>query len=569
MPWGNRMRSLLVAAAACLAVAPTQVRAQEAPAAAPAAPAVEAGEPVLVVSIASVDRMIQDVNYVSGALGQAQGGGIFAMMAANFTNGLDRTRPIGVYLAAPFGERAAVLFLPTSNVKQFLKGLEPQLGPADEFDDGTLAIAAGTNVLYIRQQGDWAYASQTREALKGLPDDPLPWLQEMGEEYNLGVRVNVQAFTPEQRQMFLDQLRQGFEQAIAQQPAEQADQIRQMGESSLAQLEMMINDTELLQFGFAIEPQEHRLRVEVMATAASGTKLARMYAGRQPIPSKFASVIQPNAAAYVHGASSIGRDGIEQARASLQQLTASIGAMLENEESLSPADRQELESFFERLIEIGVETIGEGKSDGGALLTLENGQLNAVAGFFVSDGAKVAQLVKDVAAKVKDDPEAPKFTFDAGNYKDVTLHYVDAAVPEDKTEARKIFGETLRLTIGTAPDAVYLALGQQSEPKLQKLIDQAASDAGAERPLSQGKVSLLPILQFAQTVKPNEQLAAIIDKVARASDTAHVSFVTESIERGSTFELIIGEGVLRAIGAAIEAQQQARAGAEQFQPPAQ
>ncbi|WP_164103162.1 hypothetical protein [Candidatus Laterigemmans baculatus] len=560
MPWGNRIRSLLVAAVACLAVAPAQLRAQETP----AAPAVPAGEPVLVVSIASVDRMIQDVNYVSGAVGQAQGGGIFAMMAANFTNGLDRSRPIGLYLAAPFGERAAVLFLPTSNVKQFLKTLEPQLGPADEFDDGTLAIAAGTNVLYIRQQGNWAYAAQTREALQGLPNDPLPWLQDMGDDYNIGVRVNVQAFTPEQRQMFLDQLRQGFDQAIAQQPAEQADQIRQMGESSLEQLEMVINDTEILQLGFAIEPQERQLRLELLTTAAPGTKLARMYAAQQPIPSKFASVIQPDAAAYFHGAGAIGRDAIEQTRMSMQQVTGSIRAMLENEENLSAADRQELEAFFERLIEIAVETIGEGKSDGGALLTLENDRLNAVAGFFVSDGAKVAQLVKDLAAKVQDEPEAPKFTFDAGNYKDVTLHYVDAAVPEDKPEARQIFGETLRLTIGTAPDAVYLALGQQSEPMLRNLIDQAASDAGGERPLSQGKVSLLPILQFAQAVKPNDQLAAIIDKVARAGETANIRFVTESIERGSKFELTIGEGILRAIGAAIEANQQRAVG--QVQP---
>lgn len=550
---GNRMRGMLIAAAAFLATAaPTTLRAQ-----APDAGAGAPDKPVVVVSITNIDRLIQDVNYVSGAVGQAQTGGIFAMMAGNFTNGLDRTRPLGVAVTMVDGAPAPIVFLPTTDIKRFLKSLEAQLGPADELDDGTLAVAVQNNILYIRQQGDWAYGAQSQELLKGLPANPLTWLDGMGEKYDIGVRLNVQSFTPEQRQMFIDQLRQGFEQALAQQPPEQAEQVRRMGGSSLEQLELMINDTDVLQFGFAIEPQQRRLRFEMVGTAAAGTDLAKMYDAQQAIPSKFASVIRPDAAVYIHSASSIGTEGIEQAKTSLEQVSASLGVMLEDAENLSPADREELEAFLQRLIDIGVETIEEGKSDAGFLVTLDNQQFNAVGGFFVSDGGKITQLVKDLAAKLENEPNAPKFTFDASTHKGVSFHYVDIAIPEDEDETRQIFGEQLRIVLGTGPDAAYVALGQQGESMLKSLIDQAGGDAPAsDRPLGQGKIALLPILQFAHAIEPQDGLAAAIDALSRAGDTDNIDFVSQSIEHGVTMEINIGEGILRAIGAVIQAQQQ-------------
>jgi hypothetical protein len=546
MHLGNRLRSIAIAAAT-LVIAPVF-----------AGTVVRAEEPVVVVSITNLDRLTKDVNYVTSAVGQAQAGSIFGMMANTYTNGVDRTRPIGVALQMVDGVPSPLVFVPTADVKKILRTFEAQLGPADELEDGVLAIAAGANILYIKQVGTWAYVAQGPDMLDGAPEDPMPWLHTMGEDFDIGVRVNVQALTPDQREMVVGQLRQGFDQALAAQPEEQAEQMRQMGAQSLEQLELVINDTETLQFGFAIQPDKKQLRAEVYMTAAPGTNLAAMYAGQQSVPSKFASLIQPTAAGYFHGAGSIGSDGIEQAKASLQQATGSIRTALENAENLSEEDRAEIEAFFERLVEIGAETIGEGKSDGGGLITLDDNQLTAITGFFVSDGAKVAQLAKDLAAKIEasGDPNAPKFTFDAADYKGVTMHYVDAKMPENEPAAQQIFGSTLRLTIGTGADAVYMGFGAQSEEQLKKLIDSASQDRGdKKRPLSQGQLRLLPILEFAQSIQGNPVLSAMIDSLRRNSDNDAMRFSGSSIERGNVTEFTLGEGILRAIGAAILAQQ--------------
>lgn len=53
-------------------------------------------EPVVVVTLGSVGKLMQDVNYLTSVIGQAQAGGLFTMMAGTFTQGVDTTQPIGV-----------------------------------------------------------------------------------------------------------------------------------------------------------------------------------------------------------------------------------------------------------------------------------------------------------------------------------------------------------------------------------------------------------------------------------------------------------------------------------------
>jgi flagellar biosynthesis regulator FlbT len=558
----NRFPVPAIAAAALLAVMPAIARAQSPETAnrlvvARQADDAEMGQPVVVVSITALDRLLKDVNYVASAAGQANAGSIFQMVATTYTNGIDRTRPIGVAMFPTEELPAAVVFVPTADVKRFLRSLEAQLGPPDELDDGTLVIAAGPVLLYIRQQGDWAYFAQSNELFDSLPADPTPWLAGMDEAYDIGVQVNVQALTKEQRESIVEQLRLGFDQAMMQQPPEQAAQIREMGAQSLDQLALVINDTAVLQFGFAIDQVAKEIRFEAMSTAVESTELAAMYAAQKSIPSKFASVIRPDVAGFFHGASSIGPQGIEQAKASLEQATGTVQNALDSVEGLSANDRVEIETFFERLIEIGVDTISEGKSDAGGMLSLADQELNLVGGFFVSDGSKVAQLAKDLAAKIEASAsdKAPTFKFDAAEYKGVTMHYIEASVPASNDQARQVFGSTLRITIGTGPDAVYLAMGQNSEEMLHQLIDQAANDNGGERPLSQGQVRLLPILEFAQSINDDPTVAAMIDSLLKSNNTDTIAFVSNSIENGADFSLSIGEGILKSIGAAVSSKQ--------------
>ena len=70
-------------------------------------------EPVVVVTVGSINKLMQDVNYVSGLVGQPQAGGIFALMAGTFTQGVDTTQPIAITVPLVNGMPQPLALIPT------------------------------------------------------------------------------------------------------------------------------------------------------------------------------------------------------------------------------------------------------------------------------------------------------------------------------------------------------------------------------------------------------------------------------------------------------------------------
>ncbi|MDB4770967.1 hypothetical protein OAG60_02720, partial [bacterium] len=126
-------------------------------------------EPVLVMTLGSVNKLTQDINYVTGVAGQAQAGGMFGLLAGTFTQGLDMTRPIGMVVPMVNGMPQPLALLPTNDIKTVLKRLEAQTGPYDEEKDGTLRIIVGANVIHIQQKGDWAVMGTAKDVLALAP----------------------------------------------------------------------------------------------------------------------------------------------------------------------------------------------------------------------------------------------------------------------------------------------------------------------------------------------------------------------------------------------------------------
>tara|TARA_R110002049_G_scaffold27321_2_gene94103 strand:+ start:216558 stop:218204 length:1647 start_codon:yes stop_codon:yes gene_type:complete len=521
------------------------------------------GDPALVVTLGSMDKLTNDVNYVTGIVGQPQAGAIFSMMAGQFTRGIDTTQPIGIVVTLVDGAPEPIALIPTADVKQVLKSIEPQTGPADEQADGTLIIALGPYVAHIRQMGNWAAIARSSELLNQAPANPNALFAGMGNDYDIAVRLKVQQVPPEARDMLIAQLRQGFEQAMAQQAEADQDSTREMAEGTIKQLEMVINDTDELKFGWNVDQPGKQMNIDVSFTAMPGTKLAQMYGGQHSIASNFSSVIRPDAAAYYHAASSISPVAIEQAKKSVDGSLSALRKSMENSDKLDDEQRAEISAMVDRLVKLMVDSISEGKMDMGGLLLADESDFKFAFGAFVSDGQEAAQIVKDLAAKVKDEPNAPRFMFDQSTYNGVTMHRIEADVPESEDEVRSVFGDKLNVHLGTGAKSLYLAVGNDSDSLMKELIDSSGSDSSSNRPMAQLRLTLLPILQFAQSVEPNDSVAAMIDALSRAPDAGLITAVGDSLPNGQSTRLTIGEGLLQAIGAAGRQAQQA-AQADQF-----
>ena len=522
-----------------------------------------ATEPVVVVTLGSVNKLMQDIDYLTSTVGQPQAGGIFRMRAGTFTQGVDTTQPIGILVPLVDGMPQPIAIVPTADVKAVLKRLEAQTGPADELDDGTLVIALGASTVYIRQSGNWAVLAPNRDVLTLAPADPTSLFEGLGNRYDLAFRLKMQKIPPQMREMLTAQIRQGFEQAMAQQAGEDTESARRMAENTLEQLDQLINETDELKFGLNVDQTGKKVAIDTMFTAVPGSKLAAIYGAQRPIPSQFSAVIRDDAAAFYHGATSISPEAVEQARMSVSNSLQALRQALKSEGNLSEQQQRDITEMIDRIGDLAVDSVSEGRADVGAVLLTDETDFRFVLGAFVADGNRAAQIVKDLAKKVEGQPDAPRFAFDQGTYKGVTMHMVEADVPEKEDEARRIFGETLRVHVGTGPKSVYLSVGKDSEALMKELIDSGSTDAGAGRPVGQMRVTLMPILQYAQSIESNDALAAMIDALSRAPDSGEFSMVQQSIPNGQELTIRIGEGILQAVGAAArQAQMKAQQGGE-------
>ncbi len=550
----------MVALTAVAGFVPTIAHAQEQlqPSGGGAVAPSDVSEPVVVVTLASIQKLMEDVNYLSSVLGQPQAGGMFSMMAGSMTQGIDPSSPIAVLVPLVDGVPEPIAMVPTTDVRAVLKRLEAQTGPVDEQPDGTLVIAIGASTVYVRQAGNWAVLARNRALLDAAPADPSGLLTGLGNDYDLAVRLKMQLVPAQTREMLVAQLRQGFEQAMKSQNAGGADSNRDMAEATIKQIEQLIQETDELKLGWNIDKAGSQVTFDGSFTAVAGSQLAEMYSGQHSIPSSFASVIRDDAAAFYHAAASISPQMIEQTRSSVQTSISAVKNAIASEDKLTPEQAAEVQQMIDRIADLAVDSIAEGKADTGALLLADANKMQFVFGAFVSDGNEAAQIAKDIASKVEGEKDAPRFKFNVGTYKNVTMHAVEFDVPAKAAEVQKVFGETAVLHIGTAPKAVYVAVGKGSEELLKSFIDSGAADNGGSRPIAQMRVHMLPILQFIQSVKPNDAVSAMMDALSRTPDPGTVRMVSDSIPGGLESRVSVGEGMLKAIGAAINQAQMKR-----------
>ncbi|MCD0459274.1 hypothetical protein [Roseiconus lacunae] len=547
----SRLKSAASAAMLMLAlVAAPVARAQGTP-----ATLTDGTQPVLAVSVASINKMTADVNYLTGLAGQPGYGGMFAMMTGMYGQGLDTSRPIGVLVSLAGGMPQPIVVLPTSDIRSILKRIETQTGPVDELEDGTLVVTVNRNTFFIKQNENNAVAGPSKDALQLVPADPSGFFEGMGKDYNVAVRLQIQQIPMELRNVAIDSMRQGFEQAIANQP--DSESTREVAENSIEQIEQLVREADEIFFGLNIDQEGRHVGIDASFTAIPGSKLAAMYGGQQSIPSRFASVIRDDAAAYIHSATSVSPEAIAQAKTSLGNAATMIRSAMAADGNLPPQQAEEIERYMSRFFAIITKSIEEGKGDFGMMVNAGTDQFNAVLGFFVADGSEVATLAKELATKVPDTADAPRFTFDAGKHGDVTLHLIEADIPEREDEIRNMFGDVLKVHIGTAPKAIYLAIGRDSESVLKDFIDSGNTNDSGNRPLGQFKMKLLPFLELARSVDPSEaeEIESIIATLNASEDKGTVTMVSDSIQNGSKMSIKVGESLIQAIGASMTPKQ--------------
>ncbi len=520
-----------------------------------------ADKPAAVVSIASYDTLLKDVDFVGqlADMPDASKGveGLLAFVTqGKGLQGLDKTKPLGVAVYLPGGNPTVVAFVPVTDLKSLL-ALTQQ--PIQE-SDGVFQYTSPFGVaLYAQQKGGWAIISQNKDALGTAPADPSTLLDGLDKKYALAIRANIQNIPAEQRDMAMLTLRSAAEQAMRQNPGEDEASFevrRKLLQAQLTNIDAAVKDLNDFTIGWAIDPSAKKTHLDISATAVAGSKLAGQFADIGSVQSEYTGFEQTGSAVNLNFASKVSEADAEQAEAAIKELRAKIEAGIDKDPSIPEDGKASVKEVTNELVDVVENTLKAGKLDGGAVLMLEQNTLQFAAGGFVKDGAQLETAVKKLVAMGSADANFPKVTLDAETYKGIRMHTM--AVPMKDQGGQKVFGDTLDITLGIGKQSAYVALGKENIALLKKVIDASASATGGSNPPMQLTIALTPILNFINATSPNPGAQMAAQALSATPGKDHIRLTVTKITDGANYRLEFEEGILKAVATAVKANAGAR-----------
>lgn len=518
----------------------------------PAANTIAQSKPVLVVSVSSVDQILGDVSFLTQLAGSAPIGQMATMMANQYVQGLDRTKPITIVVNSEDGALKPMGVFPVTDLPRFLEGVSQSLGEVQDAGNGVYELSTPGMPTYVKEQGGWAFVGQTVNALGNLPGNPANLAGGLANDYDIGVRAHINNLPDMYKQMALAQIKQGVAQQLENAgdlDSEEAELQKKLVQSNIEQWESMMNELETITVGWMIDNQAQRTYIDAITVAIPGTKTARQMAALKDMKSDFAGFVVPGAAATFNAAGEMTEPDIQQALSMMKPLRDTAKKEIDEDDSLPDDDaRAAAKKLIDQLFVVIEETIREGKVDLGATMVLENGSMAMASGFAVADGKKVEASIRELAAMAKKDPEFPGIKFDAAKSSGIRYHTMTVPVPDDG-DARDVFGNNLDVVVGIGDKAAYFGFGDNCMGLIQKAVAGSLSKTGTTPPM-QMNIALGPILEFASKHEDNPMVAALADTLKENKGRDNIVITSTAIPNGARYRFEVQEGVLKSIGQA-------------------
>jgi hypothetical protein len=534
-------KSVLVTIAVLFLAAPARLAAQTADAGA---------KPVLVVSVASVEKLLGNVDAL-GTIAQSRlFTDIFKAQAMTVLDGIDLKRPIGfVVLAQASGGFDRLGFVPVADYGKLLSTLG-----ADPPEDGVSRVRRGPVPLFLKQGGGWAFVCDDPAGLAKLPAAPETLLAGQEKEYDIAARGLVRNLPEDFRTFAIEAARSGvdFAPRFRGESDDDFELRKQAAKAFINQLVTFLEETEHLTVGWSVDAKEKKTFVDVNWVAVSGSKSAKDLARLAEAKSKFAGFILPDAAVAVNISQTSGPDQIKQFQAALRTGRERALRAIERDKNLpDDAARQAVAKIVGQAWDVLEKTAAEGSLDAAAALLVEPTALSFIAGVHVADGEKLEASVKQMVELARNDPGfRGKVQFDSGEHGEARLHTI--ALPIADPDAARLLGSELNIVLGFAPKAAYVAMGKNAAATLTAAIDKSAADLGKPVAPWQLTVATAPLLDFAAAAgdapRASGVLRVLAEEARKHKGKDRLLIVASPIPNGLRFRLEVEEGLIALAG---------------------
>lgn len=516
-------------------------------------------KPVAIVAGEGYDELMSDIGLVgrltdNPTLDQQIDGMIKFFTQGKGVTGLDTKRAWGLVVNTDGVEFKPVVFLPVTNLKQLLASLGPLIGEA-KLNGEVYEIRKNNQSLFLKQDGQWAFAAQSADALIDVPKDPGSLIDSLAKTYDLAVMVKVQNIPEVYRELAVGQLKIGIESGVSRKEDESQqafDSRKKMVQDQVDEMVDAINQTDTLLVGWKLDSKSVSTFLDVKVTATAGSDLAKQIGQQATLKSSFTGFLLPDAAVTATGSRLIPANKQETVSNQLDVLKANLKNEIDDSDDIQDDDKALAKQISGEMFDVMRKTVASGKLDGGLTVTLDD-KLSAVVGFYVADPAAFEASYKKLMTALEKKGvgiQLPKW--DAAKIAGVRFSTVELPLGGNQ-DAADILGDSPVLGVGIGPQAVYVSIGQSGKGKdgldLARKVLAKAPTAEPAVPF-QADADLGQILGFAAEQTDSKQLDKLADFAKKSDGKDHIRL--REIPEGAsvTYRLELDEAVLEVIGKA-------------------
>jgi len=557
----NKIAALTCVALVASAVSQPVARAQEASAA-------DGAKPLAVVSVSSYSEWVSDINKIGEIAGKP---GLGSMAEAFLTLatggqglvGLDKSKSIGAIIPASM---QPVVFIPVTDIDQLLGVAKATGAESEKGEDNIYTLTVEDRTYYAKEAAGWAFVTMEKESLATVPANPKNELQGLDEKYDLAVRIFAQNVPQMHKQMAIQQLQAGLASGLERLPDESDEQYelrKKMAENSMQSLVMLVNETDTLTIGWAIDAEKENTYLEFALTAMPDTRMGRTFALYKDGTSNFAGFLDSESAVTMLVSSPAGaKEDIDQGVALLDQVRKRAEQAIEEDSELpDEAAKKIVKASLGDVVTVLQDTLKEGRIDGGMLLKLDESSLTFAGGMQVSDGPKLQGAIKRIAELAQNEPDFPGVKWDADQHGGVNFHSLTVPLPDDAEEsARELLGDQVDVILGFGPTSAYLAVGKDGLATVKHVIDKSKAEADKKVQPMQLAVSIGKILKVAAANEDDPKVAMAAEAMQQFAGQDRILVNVTPIPNGVSYRIEVEKGILKGIGKAAQNAQGGGAG---------
>lgn len=508
-------RILAIAALAAFVAVAAIAPAHEAPQPAPPPPAV-------VIRLASLDNLFEQLGHLGGVLGGENltknlDESIKAKLGPKGLYGIDRKQPIGLYarIGADISDLTATLMVPVTSEKEFKQMLGDLGWEISEPKDGVHTVKQNLlpmDVTY-RVQGGYAYVGLLgNEALAkaNLLAPNVVFPAKAGPAISLTVRLD--QIPAGARDMFLEVIKDGL--GKVEEKAGEGKGQKVLRDALAKEVQRVftnvLTDGEELNAGIDIDPKTKQMVLDVRLSAKAKSTLAANVAKMGQRKTLFAGVLDPDAALNAALNFEVSADLSNAMASMLQEALGTVNEKLQDETKRKQA---------QRLIDAIKPSLTSGDLDAAVSLRgpHKSNHFTMIAGFKLKDGAKLSatllELVKDLPAG-----EQKAIELNAEKVGTVGIHRLALQSSFD-ADTKALFGDH-PLYVALREDALFLAMGEEGLAAIKTALAATPQTAPAAR-------LDLSMARFARLMKKDGAAPAEAQKLLAAGDGARLQVVLE------------------------------------------